>query len=62
MKLWSFTANALQQSRCCEIGSPARKNQPALNLNIKQRKRDILCLFIRHKKRTDYEIRMGHAG
>ena len=23
--LWSFTANALQQCRCCEIGSPLGK-------------------------------------
>jgi len=47
MKLWSFTANALEQSRCCEIGSPVRENQPALNLNTKQKYKDKLCLLTR---------------
>ncbi len=30
MKPWSFTANALQQSRCREIGSPERENMYAI--------------------------------
>jgi len=34
MKLWSFTANPLQQSRCGKIGSPERKKVPMIKFVI----------------------------
>jgi len=38
MKLWYFTANPLQQSRCGEIGSPVRESMYALNKSHDKKK------------------------
>ncbi|MBD3414506.1 MAG: hypothetical protein GF421_08765 [Candidatus Aminicenantes bacterium] len=39
MKLWFFTANALQQSRCGEMGSPSRSKM-TIKIENKNREND----------------------
>jgi len=34
MKLWSSTANALQRSKCGDIGSPEGEKMPMIDIDI----------------------------